>query len=649
MSKKNLPAPTKQKHNKEGLFSGVCYSSRELDALSINSPIPPLEFVPRIKLSTRANTESCIDLTLTPYIKKPIEMLADYRVETIVIIAPTQSAKTVVAQVCVAYSIDQDPGPMLYVLPDEDTAKKAIEEKIIGMIDETPCLRGRIKSVRNVSKEGIKLDSMEIKPAWSNSLSSLSAFPKKRVVWDEARLFKLFVGKESNAIKLGEDRMTTYKNLGLGQGLIVSSPSTEGDILHQQTTIPGTIELWWHVPCPSCGRYQILDFFTNMKKESDEHSAICKCSFCDGTFSDRDMKRAWNNKGVYAPKGFDIDENGCTLEPIPEATRYVFRWDSMVSPFRSFSRIWKEYNETKDKPHDYKNFIQCWLSRFWKEGYSKNSPDSIKLRKSPYSIGEVPNGVKVLVGGIDTQDDALYYVIYGFGADNQVWLIDEAELLCDMHTTNSEDLRDLVVTGILNNVYVGKEDNRQWSFVICAWDSGGHRTKEVYDVTRKVRQMIAIKGRNTQNRSVLYSEKETHYNIRTEEYLNETEAIAQTEKFHVPENVSLQFIQQFGAQAKLKEQNAKTGRVTWRWISKGADHLRLASAYAFACLDIPISGLGTLRAKLRDQKFELNPRRSSKPMIRPGIGEQYQQRPQDPFEAHERTAKGRSRQGDWWD
>jgi phage terminase large subunit GpA-like protein len=639
-------------------FGGVVYSCKELDALSINQPMNPVEFVKKIRLGTKANIESQIDLTLTPYIKKPIETLQDYRVEMIVVIAPTQSAKTVVAQVCVAWSIDQDPGPMLYVLPDEDTAKRAIDEKLIGMIDATPCLKNRVKSVKKISKEGLKLDSMEIYPAWSNSLASLSAFPKKRVVWDEGRLFKLSVGKESNAIKLGEDRMTTYKNLGIGQGLMVSSPSVEGDLLHQQIAVPGTVELFWYVPCPACGRYQKLDFFTNLKKIENSDTVVCKCRFtgCDGIFSDRDMKREWNNKGVYAP--FDpsnpeaviIDNDGTLEVPVPFSKRLVFRWDSMVSPFRSFKRIWDEYCATKDHLGDYKNFVQAWLAQFWKEGISKNNVESIKLRKSSYSIGNVPKGVKVLCGGIDTQDDSIFFTIYGFGNNKQVWLIDEGQILCDMHTTNAEDLKDIIITGIVNNVYIGEEDGRQWSFVICAWDSGGHRTKEVYEVTRKVRQIVAIKGRNQLNRSVVYSEKETHYNIRTEEYLNETESIAQTESFHVPHNVSPQFLQQFGAQAKLKKEHPRTGKVTFEWVSKGADHLRLASAYAFSCLDIPIANIGTLRRRLNDLNFELNPRRSQARYVRDTGDERQQQqkRTLDPFETHARAQRGRERQGDWW-
>ena len=638
----------KRKKLKPKTFDGVKYSSRELAAITISSPIDPLDHVQTIKLQTKDNIEGKIDLTLTPYIKQPISCFSDLRIEMLMCIAPTQSAKTVVAQARVAYAADQDPGPLLYVGPDEETTKKIMEDKIIGMIDQTESLKGRIKKLRDVSKDGIELDSMTIYPAWSNSIASLNSFPKRYVIWDEVRLFKLTIGKESNALKLGEDRMTTYMNMGMAQGLLVSTPSTEGDLLWEKLTMPGVLELWWHVPCLHCGKYQRLDFFTHMKLIDEETRPQCRCKYCMQPFTSQDFKRSWNNLGVYAPDKWEIDDNGKTIEPIPFAKKICFRWDSMVSPFRSFDRIWDEYIETKDKPHDYKNFIQAWCSKFWKEGLTKNSTDSLKIKRADYKIGTVPRGVKVLVAGADTQDDGIYGVVYGFGYSCECWLVDELFIPCDMNTTNAVDLQDSMLVNLVNKLYIG-EDGQQWKFVIGAWDSGGHRTKEVYDVTRRVRQLVAIKGRNNQNRSVIFSKQESHYNIRTEEYLNETESVASGEKFHLPSNVSGEFLQQFVNQAKLKDQNAKTGAITWKWLSRGADHLRYASAYAFATLDIPMSGIGSLRARLRDPAFTLNPKRES---ITRAVMREQEQNPQqasDPFDAHRKASQSRSMaNGDWW-
>lgn len=631
--------------------SGLQISKKELEALKFRNVIRPEDFVKQIRLPQLSNIEAQIDLSLTPYLRKPISLISDYRVETIIIIAPTQSGKTVVLQVAVAWSIDQDPGPLLYIYPDEETAKKAMEEKIIGMIRETPCLSKRVKGIRKISQEGIRLDSMTIYPGWSNSLASLSAFPKKRVVWDEVRLFKLTVGQESNALKLGNDRMTTYLNLGLGQGIMASSPSTEGDLLHQQLDISGTQIMLWNVPCPVCGRFQILDFFTNIKEPKDGGPIVCRCRFegCGGVFDDRDGKRKWNNKGVYAPKDTPIEKDGSFKGRFKNSKRMIFWYDSMVSPFRSFDRIWTEFIETKDKLHDYRNFVQTWLAQFWKQGFSRSNIESIKLHKIGYKLGQVPAGVKVLVLGIDTQDDALFYTVWGFGFDNECWLVDEGNLQCQISTTNEDDLFALVQGNLVNAIYLG-EDDREWKIAIGAWDSGGHRTKEVYSVCRKVRQILPIKGRNNQARRVMFSKADTHYNIRTEEYLDETENVAVTNKFHLPEDVSLEFMAQFVNKAKLKDQNRKTGHVIWRWTTKGADHLRMASAYAFSCLDIPISAIGTIRSSLRKKDFEMNPKRGQarqQEPQEPKEGER-QKSENDPFEKHEQMGRGKRKYGGWW-
>jgi phage terminase large subunit GpA-like protein len=318
-----------------------------------------------------------------------------------------------------------------------------------------------------------------------------------------------------------------------------------------------------------------------------------------------DSKRPWNMRGKYAPKDAKISKSGKV--EYEKGRRMVFWWDSLVSPFRKFQRIWDEYKDTKDRPEDYKNFIQCWLAQFWKEGKSKATIDELKLhQRDYYTVGEIPKGVQFLIGGIDTQDDALYIAIFGMGLGMKTWLIDEDRIPCDITTTNEEDLYSIIKSNVIDRKYHDADSNA-WQVGLVAWDSGGHRTKEIYSVVKKFPQVIAIKGRNVQMRSISYSKKETHYNIRTIEYLEETEDRAAKDNFNLPENVSLEFMVQFAAKKKLITPNKRTGQPKVEWINRGADHFRMASCYAFSCLDIQIKNIGTLRSRLKDPNFIYNP------------------------------------------
>ena len=308
-------------------------SQGELDILYLPKRLSALEVCDKIRIPQKSNFMNKIDIALTPYLKLPISLIGKSSVQYIFIIAPTQSGKTVFLQVSVADCIDQDPGTLVYILPDEKSGRKAIKEKIIGMIRETPELYKHVGSVRDLSTTGIHLDNMSIYPGWAGSLATMSSIAAKKVIWDEIRLMELSKGNESNALKLGSDRLTTYLHLGLGQGYGVSTPSIEGDLLHQQLDVPGTLVAKWAVQCTNCGKVQILDFFTHISKDG-----LCLCLSCKNPFRDDDNKKQTNSTGRYV---IEDKERGLLDLPNDIPQRVVFWFTSMDIPFRRFKTIRK--------------------------------------------------------------------------------------------------------------------------------------------------------------------------------------------------------------------------------------------------------------------------------------------------------------------
>jgi len=167
----------------------------ELDLLYLPVRKPASEIANTMRVPSKSNVFDRIDLELTPYLKLPISLIGKSKVKWIYIIAPTQSGKTVFLQTVVADSIAQDPGTLMYILPDKISGQKALKEKVIGLIDSTPYL-AKHKTSDKLYMTEIRLDNMSIYPGWSGSLASLSSTPAKRVVLDEVRLMNLFIGEE---------------------------------------------------------------------------------------------------------------------------------------------------------------------------------------------------------------------------------------------------------------------------------------------------------------------------------------------------------------------------------------------------------------------------------------------------------------------
>jgi phage terminase large subunit GpA-like protein len=501
----------------------------------------------------------------------------------------------------VADTIDQDPGPCLYVLPDENSGRKHLEEKLISVIKESPELAVHLTGkLRDMSKTGIRLDNMTLYPAWAGSLASMSSFPMKRVFLDEVRLMPLTTGNESNAIKLASDRLTTYHHMGIGQGYLVSSPSVEGDLLHQQMSVPGTVVLRWQVPCMSCGRYQQLNFFKNVK------NGICECIHCKSPFIDSDQKVVWNRRGIYAPEDTEVYRDGTLEKPYCISSRMIYRWSSLESPFRSFSHIWKEYLETKDKLHDYKNFIQCWLAEFWIDDISRTSVLSLRERIGTHELLTVDRDALVLTTGIDTQDDGFYVVTRAHGSGKRSWLVDHYFVRSRVDTMSTEELATLFEKEVMSRVYVG-ESGERWMTSAVAIDSGGHRTNEIYALSGKFSKLFLIKGRNEQSQRVMNAQVPGLYLVRTCEYLEETEIRATTDSsWKLPVNVSEDYLTQFCNVRKVKKQNKRTGEEKIEWKKVGQCDYRFADVHSYICLDIE-TDRGVFRNEIERTHFKLNP------------------------------------------
>lgn len=555
-------------------------------------------------MPTKSNLYDRIDLELTPYLKDPLKYVGDGEVQWIGLIAPTQSGKTVFLQGVIADAIDQDPGPLLYLLPDKNSTDKMIKEKVIDVIDNTPSLsKHKTERVRDVSKKGILLDNMTIYPAWAGSLATISSLPMKRVVLDEVRLMGLTIGTESNAIKLAADRLTTYWDHKVGQGYLVSSASVEGDLLHNQLSVPGTLVLYFHSKCLTCGEYQLLSAFKNLRKIDGKIE--CYCKYCRAPFNDKDKKKGFNQYGVYAPKDARIFKDGSLATPYKKHPRMIFRYGSMVSPFRSFETIYKELHMTKGKIHDFKNFVQCWEADFWIDDISKTDSLKLKEHKREYIRREVPQGVKVITVGVDTQDSGFYGVVRGHGKNNHTWVIDAFFYGCHIDVASIKDIKK-VFKDILSRVYRTRE-GRPWTAAMLALDTGGHRTKDIYSALDNMSKVVMVKGaHDTQPLTITYNKDLNLYNVRTSEYLEETELRCEMDSWHLPENIQEDYLTQFCNARKIKDKNKKTGEEKIIWKKVGQNDYRMADIHSFICLDIP-TDRGMFRSNIDKDDFQYNP------------------------------------------
>jgi phage terminase large subunit GpA-like protein len=592
-------------------------SRKEAKLFSLPERFPATEVVNFVKISGTTNIMDRISLDLTPYIIDPLSLVGVRGIETVGIIGPTQGGKSVFLQLVVADTISQDPGTLIYTFPDEKSAKKAIEDKIVGMVKRTPELWDKVAEPKskNLSVSLMRFVDMIIQPAWGGSLGTLSSTPAKRAIIDEARLLPLAIGAESNVFELLRDRLTTFLQKGMGQLFPVSTPSVEGDLLHQQTEKPFTTVLHLHSQCPNCNKYQVLDFFKNVKwDQPDASDAKCYCKYCgEPSFVDDDQKIGWNINSKYAP----FDPNGANWEGqtfIPDKHQFIgrnkhvyFWFNSLNSPFRSFTRIAQKFLEVRAKPHDYKNFIQAWLAQFWKISTSNLTSQALKERRIDLPRGVVPHWCKVITAGADTQDNGFYVTFRAHGSCRQTHLIDHVFIPCDMNSTIVKDVAKTLREQVEERVF-SSEEGEKWQVGRWSFDTGGHRENEMKSVVEYLSKATRIKGRNSQQAVSLQPSSNIPglWFARTYEYLESTENECTKKYWTLHSDIDDDYSSQFLAAKKIVEFDKKTNIKKVTWGKDGQTDYRMAEIHNFITLDLPFSN-STLRRYLEEEGWKYNP------------------------------------------
>ena len=573
-------------------------SKKEKKAGSLPEKIDIFTLISRLRLPLKSNVKSRIDLTLTPYLVEPLTHVNKYSVDWIYVIAPTQSGKTVILQCAFADHLYQGRGNAIYCLPDLESGKTQVVEKLISIIKATPFLNALAiqPESKNLTHKILRLVNKNIYLAWSNSKPTMNSKPVPKVYLDEVRLFKQVLGQESNAIKLLNDRMKTYGDMK--QGIGVSSPSHEGDLLHRQTKVKGTKVYYYMCKCPHCGKHQFLDFFKNVLPfPAEKGNKGVHCKYCREDFNIGREKR--NLKGAYATIDMEGRRN---LPRVDSSRRMVFRYDSLVSPFTTIDEIRTEYNETRDSLPDYRNFIQAWLARFWKLSKSKISKADIK--KSELAKAEVPTWTKILTAGVDTQDDGFYTVVMAFGKGMKAHVVDNFFIKSDMRITSEEEIEDLL-RGKIEEVTYTTRDGDDWQIAVWGIDTKGHRTKQITPVLGRLGKCVPIAGRNTQRDAIEVSSNQNLYFVASDIYAEETEKRMANIGFHY--GIDDNFIQQVLAYQKVEDDKAdKRGDRKIYWKKLGQNDYRMALIYNFVCLDIDFGGFSH-RVKLNKDDYYANP------------------------------------------
>lgn len=413
----------------------------------------------------------------------------DDEVNRIVVVASSQVGKTEAELNMLGYLIDQDPGPVMWVMPTVDNAEDFSKRRIAPMIRDTYPLREKIKAARETRGAGSTMKKAfpggMLTLTGSNSPTALASVPARYVFGDEIDRWTRDAGGEGDPWGLLEARTTTFYNKKMVQ---VSTPTVKGLSPIEAAYNLGTQEKWC-VQCPDCGEYHFIDFQSIRfdydtveaagKKQYIVKSAEYACPDCGCINSEYTMRHQPMKWIATSP---DAIKNGCRS----------FWINAFTSPWMSWKTIVRRFLESKDDPEKLKVVTNTLFGQLWEERSDIGDENELAARAEAYEA-ELPDGVLALTMGVDVQADRLEYEVVGYGFGEENWGIEKGLI---MGYPGAEDTWEKLDAVIQRH---WKYKNGKTAKVSLTFVDSGYMTNTVYEKCRpRVKEHVfPIKGMNT--------------------------------------------------------------------------------------------------------------------------------------------------------
>ena len=407
-------------------------------------------------------------------------------------IFPSQSGKSNSTFNVIGERVDNAPVPIIYLAPTKTLLIDVLEPKIDQMLRTSESLWSKTVQGKKYTKTRKLVAGVSVRLGWGgHSTQPFKGDQAGMVILDEVDDFDADIGGQGGLVQLSDARHGGYLD---GKTIGVSTP-TEGNVetyvdprtglehwaVADPEQIPSAIwRLWqggsrheWAWPCPDCreffiSRLKLLQWPEGSTPLEAERAARLACPHC-GSLIGNEHKRWMNDRGVMLapgqrPKPFeDGDEHFTVIDhtsgepiehtvafgdyvmPVDVATNDASQWTSGVAnyqPTKSFGYLASLFLSAArtGKSESVKGVLNTEFAECFKFGGDAPEWHAVLACAEDYVTGDVPRGVDVLCLTVDVQKDRLEYVIRGWAADEESWLIDYGELYGESHDTSKPDV-----------------------------------------------------------------------------------------------------------------------------------------------------------------------------------------------------------------
>lgn len=409
----------------------------------------------------------------------------------VVFVVSAQSGKTETFLDIMGERLDTAPVPTIYVGPSKQFLNEQFEPRLDDLMQNTP-LKDRLAPSSKQKKTRKFINGVPLRLAHGGSSTAMKSDPFGLAITDEVDEMMGNLRGQGNPVGLIDARGDTYADF---VHAITSTPSKgaaevekdpESGLEFWAESDPEEVEstvwrLWmsgtryhWAWPCPhdECGEYFIPRFACLEWKKPIAESGrelpstpsmaqktahlICPC--CGAEIFEKDLKagtnmnnKEWMNaRGVFVAPGQRVDSDGVVHGMPPESWTLSYWVSGLCSPFVSWGERAARYVEAVRSGDP--GQIQSVKNQGFGELYAPGGGTApewgevMDRADETYQHGQVPNEVKVLTLTADVQKDRIIYVIRGWGAFGESWLVKAEELYGPTEEVEIWDTLGTVIT-----------------------------------------------------------------------------------------------------------------------------------------------------------------------------------------------------------
>jgi hypothetical protein len=499
-------------------------------------------------------------VTLFEWQVTPVDAIIYF--STVIDIAVVQSGKSMMGEGVCAYMIDNNPVNMMFIYAKRDTVEDVFDERLKPMIKDVPAIRKYWSGYEDdLTKKKLKLFPCIIRIASAGLKTEIATHNAGFVYGSELAKWPKKAFSQTKAI---EGRKQASRMLGRKtKTLYETSPEHDQDPSYIECHKPGTVWFRPHYCCPHCEHWQVL-VDSQIKEKPDkngkkdhnperikqETAAWYECENCkrEITEDDRIQMAAgvkWLTKGKKIPF-----EEIIKLDNKPE--RAVFQWNRLVDTTWTFAECLAAFFDAlqSPNPNDLKTYRNEDMAEWVKLSAKRFEDSYLMSKRGKYTQfgadAYIPEGVAILLLGVDTQDNGFYYVVRGFGKNLESWLIRADFILCDMKEskyTNPAEVFSTFTTELYRYPYQ-KRGGMKMPIFAGLIDRGGHRSVDIDYIVAHTPNLGAYIG-GTQKMAPLIEQKKSGFYIGHTENLSRIVA-KQIESviWHLPKDIQPEYCTQ---------------------------------------------------------------------------------------------------------